>query len=194
MILFIPVLTLNYVHLKEMEELIKNNNTINFYRNTFSCEALIPPDKDLVPTATVVNVYKNPASKPRRVSRISFAPENSGRMAVAQCPYEFDPKLREHSGEAFFWEIENSTRPEGMIRAGGLITDVRYHPKDLHTIIGSLFTGQVAVWDARASPNPQAVSTYEISHDDVCSTALWINSKTGCEFMSGGLDGQVTLS
>ncbi|OXA56887.1 Dynein intermediate chain 3, ciliary [Folsomia candida] len=175
----------------EMEELIKNNNTINFYRSAFSCDSIIAPDRELVPTATVVNVYKNPANRPRRVSRITFAPENIGRMAVAQCPYEFDPSLRQHAGEAFFWEIENPTRPEGMIRAGSPITDVRYHPKDLHTIVGSLFTGQVATWDARVSPNPQLVSTYETSHTDVCTTALWINSKTGCEFFSSGLDGQV---
>jgi hypothetical protein len=129
-----------------MEELIKNNNTINFYRNNYECEAIVAPDRDLVPSATVINVYKNPAAKPRRVSKITFAPDNIGRMAVAQCPFEFDPLLREHTGEAYFWEIENPTIPEGMIRAGSLITDVRYHPKDLHCIIGSLFTGQVSKW------------------------------------------------
>jgi len=38
---------------------------------------------------------------------------------------------------------------------------------------------------------PQVISPFDISHQDVCTTAVWINSKSGTEFMSAGLDGQV---
>lgn len=147
--------------------------------------------RDTKPYANVVSVYKCPSRRKRPISKITFAPDNAGRMAVAYCPYEFDPLLREQSCEAFFWEVENPTRPEGMVRAPAQIVDLRYHQKDFHSVCGGLFTGQVASWDTRVGPNPQAISTCEMSHDDVCTSAMWINSKTGYEFFSCGLDGMV---
>jgi len=97
----------------------------------------------MVPHARIA--YKFPRKTPLacRVSRIIFAPDNVGRMAVAHCPFEFDPYLRFQTGHAYFWDVEIPSRPEAMIKADSIITDIRYHNKDLHSICGSLFTGQV---------------------------------------------------
>lgn len=65
-------------------------------------------------------------------------------MAVAYFPYEFDPMLREQSCEAFFWDVEIPTKPEGMVRASSQIVDLRYHQKDEHSTCGALFSGQVS--------------------------------------------------
>jgi hypothetical protein len=98
----------------------------------------------MVPHARIAYKYPRQTKRPCRVSRIIFAPDNVGRMAVAHAPFEFDPSLRYQSGEAYFWEVEIPSRPEAMIKADSIITDIRYHPKDLHSICGSLFTGQVS--------------------------------------------------
>jgi hypothetical protein len=132
------------IELKTMEDLIKNNNTINFYRKGYKSTP-VSAEKDLVPSATVVNVYKNPISEPRRASRISFAPDNAGKMLVAQAPFEYDPALRESTGEAYFWDVENPSTPEGVCQAGSHIMDARYNPKDLYVICGALFSGQVFI-------------------------------------------------
>ncbi|ODN04326.1 Dynein intermediate chain 3, ciliary [Orchesella cincta] len=175
---------------KEADYLVRYNNTLPLYSRYYrKCNSV--RRRDTKPRANVVAVYRCPSAKKRPVSRITFAPESAGRMAVAYCPYEYDPMLREHSNEAFFWEVENPTRPEGLVRAPAQIVDVRYHPKDVHSICGALFTGQVATWDNRVGPNPQYMTPYEASHEDVCTSALWINSKTGTEFFSCGLDGKI---
>lgn len=130
------------IDLQEAEYLVKHNNTLRL------CDSYVKKSsmkkRDTKPFANVVSVYKCPSRKPRPISKITFSPENTGRMAVAYCPYEFDPSLREHSCEAFFWEVENPVRPEGMVRASAQIVDLRYHPKDVQNICGALFTGQVS--------------------------------------------------
>lgn len=175
---------------KEAETLVKHNNTLALCdpinKNPFQLK------RDTKPAARVIGVYRCPTSLKRPVSRISFAPGNAGRMAVAYCPYEFDPMFREHNCEAFFWEVENPTRPEGLVRAAAQIADVRYHPSDVHSICGALFTGQVCTWDNRVSPNPQAISDFEVSHEDVCTNAIWCNAEVDThEFFSAGLDGGI---
>lgn len=129
---------------QEAEHLVRHNNTLRLC-DSYTKKAYVP-NRDTKPYANVVSVYKCPSRRKRPISKITFAPDNAGKMAVAYCPYEFDPLLREHSCEAFFWEVENPTRPEGMVRASAQIVDLRYHQKDIHSICGALFTGQVGVW------------------------------------------------
>ncbi|CAL8077612.1 unnamed protein product [Orchesella dallaii] len=175
---------------KEADYLVRYNNTLPFY-NRYYTKCNKNSGRDTKPRANVVSVYRCPYRKTRPVSKITFAPEGCGRMAVSYCPYEYDPGFRDHNCEAYFWEVECPTRPEGLVRAPAQIVDIRYHPKDVHNICGALFTGQVAKWDNRVGPNPQSISKYDVSHEDVCTSAMWINSKTGYEFFSCGSDGRV---
>ncbi|XP_075991761.1 dynein intermediate chain 3, ciliary-like [Anticarsia gemmatalis] len=50
-------------------------------------------------------------------------------------------------------------------------------------------SGQVCVWDARASPAPVACSAPHEAHQDLVRSVLFISSKAGTEFFSGGADG-----
>jgi len=176
-----------------MEDLIKNNNTINLYRKSYHPTKGLGGDKDLVPSATVVNVYRRPDGddgRTRRASQITFASEG-GRMLVAHAPFEFDPLLRSQTGEAWLWDVEVAATPLSPLFAWTHIMNVHFNPKDPVIIAGALFTGHVATWDVRVGPNPTAVSAFEVSHKDVATAAQWVNSKTGTEFFSCGLDGQV---
>jgi len=130
-----------------MEEHIKYNNAINFYSDYWKKkEGEILHKKKVKPTAKVVEVFNCPTRNPATVRHIQWAPGNAGRIAVAYCPYEFDPYLRSCPGQAYFWEVENPTRPEATVKATSQIVDVRYHPKDVHSIVGALYNGQVYIF------------------------------------------------
>lgn len=68
---------------------------------------------------------------------------------------------------------------------------VEYNPKDINILVGGQYNGQLHVWDVRAKSEPIAETPKEICHRESVNSVLWINSKTGTEFFSGGADGQV---
>ncbi|CAG7821652.1 unnamed protein product [Allacma fusca] len=174
-----------------MERLIKQNNALDIYGDFFGEPWKDPDTHKQPPYAHVIEVYRDFCATRRPVSRITWAPENAGRVGICHCPLEFDGKLRQQPTEAFLWDLENASRPESVCRAGTHIVDIRYNPKDINSIIGGCFDGSVCVWDSRLGPNAVETSPFDFSHGDICTGVMWINSKTGTEFFSTGLDGQV---
>ena len=127
-----------------MEKLIKQNNALDIYGDFFDEPWSDPDAHKTPPYAHVVEVYRDPCASKRPVSKISWAPDNVGRVGICHCPLEFDSRLRQQPTEAFLWDLENSSRPEGLVRAGSHVVDMRYNPKDMHLIIGGCFDGSVS--------------------------------------------------
>ncbi|CAH1645243.1 unnamed protein product [Spodoptera littoralis] len=70
--------------------------------------------------------------------------------------------------------------------------DLQYNPKDSHVLAGGLMNGGVAAWDLRVKGDkPTAASPPHVAHRDFVRNVLFINSKSGLEFFSGGPDGAV---
>jgi dynein intermediate chain 2, axonemal len=51
--------------------------------------------------------------------------------------------------------------------------------------------GQCCQWDTRVGSKCITFTPREVCHRESVNSVLWINSKTGTEFFSGGADGQV---
>lgn len=68
---------------------------------------------------------------------------------------------------------------------------LEYNPKDPSTLISGMYSGQVGAWDTRVDKSLVATSEREVCHREAVNSVLWINSKSGSEFISGSFDGQV---
>lgn len=92
--------------------------------------------------------------------------------------------------ECYTWNVENSNKPEAILRPPSMALCLEYNPKDSHVILGGLHSGQVCIWDVRKnSTHPTEVTRLDVSHTDPCHSALWIQSKTGTDFFSSSTDG-----
>ena len=115
--------------------------------------------------------------------------------------------------ESYVWNVENSNKPENILRPPSMALCLEYNPKDSHVILAGLHSGQVSynlrisnyaqvrkpplnqlfqvcIWDVRkSSTHPSELTSLDISHTDPCHSALWIQSKTGTDFFSASTDG-----
>lgn len=88
---------------------------------------------------------------------------------------------------------ENPNKPLLVLQPPVFIVSLEYNPKDSHNLVSGLYNGQVAFWDARRGSDPVELSLLYASHRDPVSSVLWINSKSGTEFFSASIDGQVFI-
>jgi len=86
---------------------------------------------------------------------------------------------------------ENPNKPLTTFQYTMPLSCLEYSPKDLHSLASGLFSGQVAIWDVRKGGEPVEVSVLESSHRDPVHDCLWLNSKSGTEFFTSSMDGQV---
>ncbi|XP_046998524.1 dynein axonemal intermediate chain 2-like [Schistocerca americana] len=71
------------------------------------------------------------------------------------------------------------------------VTCMEFNPKDPHTLMSGLATGEVGVWDIRDGAALALHSTLLYSHRAPVALVQVIHSKTGNEFFSTSYDGQV---
>lgn len=86
---------------------------------------------------------------------------------------------------------ENPNSPLLSLKSTSSSVCLEYNPKDPTSLISGMSSGQVSAFDTRADKNLVGISKKEISHRESVNSVLWINSKTGTEFISGSFDGQV---
>lgn len=126
-----------------MEKYIKQNIALDYYGDMFKSKWKHPDPYHETPVAKTRHIYKDPSKFFRAVRKVIWAPDNVGRMGVCHCPSRYDEYLRDSPTEAYFWDVENASRPESQVRSESHITDIMYHPKDMHAICGSCFDGTV---------------------------------------------------
>jgi dynein intermediate chain 2, axonemal len=139
-----------------------------------------------------VNVLRDPAEIRRPVSHLSWSPDGGTKIAATYCQRDFLGDRSSLSSDSYIWEISNPNTPLYTLsppNVAAICTE--YNPKDSNCLVSGLYNGQVAAWDTRTGCEPTMLSEREIGHRDTVNSVLWINSKTGTEFFSGGSDGQV---
>lgn len=114
-------------------------------------------------------------------------------MAISHCNLNFqeDPSHADDFKQSYLWEIENPNAPLLALEPPSSCLCLEYNQKDPTSLVAGLFSGQVAAWDTRYGASPVAQSDREVGHRDPVNSVLWINSKSGSEFLSGSSDGQV---
>lgn len=112
-------------------------------------------------------------------------------MAISHCNLNFQDDSGNEFRQSYIWEIENPNAPLLALDPPSSCLCLEYNQKDPTSLVGGLFSGQVAAWDTRHGSSPVAASDREVGHRDAVASVLWINSKSGSEFFSGSSDDQV---
>ncbi|NXA48591.1 DNAI2 protein, partial [Nothocercus julius] len=186
-----------------MEHCIKQNNAINIYEDYFGEEETAEME-DEPPSAKTINVIsklmsvfdvllpkRDPNITKRTATHLSWHPDGCKKLAVAYSSLEFQQNLKDMSFDSYIWDLENSNKPELVLKPSSPLVSLEYNPKDSHILAGGCYNGQIAYWDTRKGRLPVEVSTVEFSHRDPVYGTIWLQSKTGTECFSASTDGQV---
>ena len=65
-------------------------------------------------------------------------------LAVAYANTDFQSDSS--NTESYVWNIENSNKPEIVLKPPSSALCLEYNPKDSHIILGGLYSGQVNYW------------------------------------------------
>ncbi|XP_039285506.1 dynein intermediate chain 3, ciliary [Nilaparvata lugens] len=176
--------------LEPMEHCIFQNNAVNIYEVYFGDDDRLPlVEKSCSRT---VNVLRDPSPLKRAVQHLSWSPDGGTRIAVTHCNTQFQRATADYATHSYIWQVENPNKPELVLQPSVFIICLEYNPKDAHSLVSGLYNGQVAFWDTRrGGGQPVDVSRLYSSHRDPVSSVLWINSKSGTEFFSTSIDGQI---
>ncbi|NWX98550.1 DNAI2 protein, partial [Nothoprocta ornata] len=186
-----------------MEHCIKQNNAINIYEDYFGEEEMAEVE-DEPPSAKTINVIskltsvfhillpkRDPNITKRTATHLSWHPDGCKKLAVAYSSLEFQQNMKDMSFDSYIWDLENSNKPELVLKPSSPLVSLEYNPKDSHILAGGCYNGQIAYWDTRKGRLPVEVSTVEFSHRDPVYGTIWLQSKTGTECFSASTDGQV---
>lgn len=139
---------------------------------------------------TIYIVY-HPLPSQRPLSHISWAPENRPHIVASYCDQNFSLPQINGSPESCIWDLKNPNEPLQVLTASSAPNCIKYN-KDFHLLVGGLYSGQVALWDARSGSKPTSYSDRCCSHRSSCVMDVhWLASKSNAEFFSGAGDGQV---
>ncbi|XP_035446046.1 dynein intermediate chain 3, ciliary [Spodoptera frugiperda] len=185
-----------------LEKLVLQNNAIEMYQTYYAELANMPAVEQN--SCRTVNVYRDGAGASKRersgsassgpcrpVSSICWLPDGGSRFAATYVDIDFNRETRAPL-DAYIWDVDSANSPETTISPECPLLDLQYNPKDSHMLAGGLMNGGVAAWDLRMKANkPTAASPPHVAHRDLVRNVLFINSKSGLEFFSGGPDGVV---
>ncbi|XP_061706639.1 dynein axonemal intermediate chain 2-like [Cydia pomonella] len=168
-----------------MEHYALQNNAIDMYQIYYSDMASLPPvEKNSMRT---VNVYRDPL-RGRPISSICWQPDGQMRFAVTYVDMNF---YRNPQGSifGFLWDVETPAEPFMNFMPPAILLDLQFNPKDSTMLAGGLVTGQVVLFDIRRGSQAVSECPPHVAHRDMVRNVLFINSKSGLEFFSGGPDG-----
>ncbi|XP_041782776.1 dynein intermediate chain 3, ciliary-like [Anopheles merus] len=170
---------------RTMDHAIMQNNACNIYQNYF--EDIEQHELIEQFTSKTVHVYKDYLEEKRSCTYICWSDEGN-HFASAHCNIG---QRRGTTTDCYIWDIEHPNSPLQKLFPPYQTRCLEYNFKDSTQMAGGLFSGQVALWDIRASGTPVETTQREASHNDVVTRVLWTSSKTTNEFLSGSTDGRI---
>jgi dynein intermediate chain 2 len=122
---------------------------------------------------------------------MSWYPDGGRKLAVAYSILEFQKSPAGVCLDSYIWDLEKPNEPDFTLSPSSPLVSITYNPKDVHTLLGGCYNGQLAIWDTRRGSRPVDTSPIEQSHRDPVFSTVFQSSKTGTEFMSTSTDGVV---
>lgn len=127
----------------------------------------------------------------RPISHLSWSPDGGFKLAITYCNTDFQKGNWGFSLDSYIWETENPNQPLYKLSPTSPSNCIEYHQRDVNILVSGQSNGQCCAWDTRAGSQPVGSTPREVCHRESVNSVLWINSKSGSEFFSGGSDGQV---
>ncbi|CAG9567629.1 unnamed protein product [Danaus chrysippus] len=170
-----------------LEHYVLQNNAIDMYRTYYAEMASLPPIEKS--SCRTVNVYRDVAAGGGRpISSICWQTEGGHCFAVTYVDVDFN-NIARAPVESYIWDIENANYPISTLIPPAPLLDLQFNPRDQNTLIGGIMNGQVGVWDKRQHGVAAGLCAPHVAHRELVRNVLYINSKSGQEFFSGGPDG-----
>eukprot|EP00040_Diaphanoeca_grandis_P015603 m.79778 g.79778 ORF g.79778 m.79778 type:complete len:597 (-) comp25247_c1_seq1:98-1888(-) len=173
-----------------MEHAIKQNNALDIYEDYFAEESH-SVDVPEAPEIKMINVFRDPQTPSRSVSCMSWYPDDSSKFCVAYSILEFQKAPEGVSTNSYVFNTDRPNAPEMTLTPSSPLVSVEYNQKDVNSILGGQYNGQIALWDTRKGSRPVEVSPIEKSHRDPVYCARYLATKGGFEAFSCSTDGQV---
>ncbi|XP_033150301.1 dynein intermediate chain 3, ciliary [Drosophila busckii] len=194
---------------EEVKELIRTtmgtarqNNAVNIYNHFFDDlpydmgRTICMPFK-----SRTINIFHDMWRPQRFMSTINWMPNNNKQLMTQ---YSNLYKLRRErrkmitddstngSTNAFYvWDVENPIKPLYFYDSNEVIKCAKICPKEESNMIGGTYTGKVCIWETFESGYPTSRCPMEAAHRELCSSVVWVHSKTNTEFYSASLDGSI---
>ncbi|CAD0205680.1 unnamed protein product [Chrysodeixis includens] len=178
-----------------LDRLVLQNNAIDMYQTYYTEMDTLPAVEHN--SCRTVNQFQDvgintseDSNVPRRpITSICWQPEGGHHFAATYVGVDQNRQTTSPV-TAFIWNVDNPNNPETVLGPPCPMLDLQYNPKDIHVLAGGLINGQVCTWDLRQySMTPALICPPHVAHRDLVKNVLFINSKTGMEFFSGGPDG-----
>ncbi|KAJ8725984.1 hypothetical protein PYW07_000682 [Mythimna separata] len=171
----------------DVEHYINQNNAIDMYQIYYS-ELDVLPKQENIECRTMNEYHDMRSERGRPISSICWKPDGGQHFAVSYLRVDFDWNTLD-CVDASIWDADNSTNPLTSIVPPCGMLDLQYNPKEPQVLVSALISGQVAAFDERTPLAAVALSPAHEAHRDAVRNVLFINSKSGQEFFSGGTDG-----
>lgn len=137
-----------------------------------------------------INIYRDHVKTKNKRAVRSLSWQTDGGKRFVATYVNLDP-FRNPRGPitAFVWHVERPLTPQLDLNPICTLTDLQFSPRNKNDIAGGLINGQVGWWDIRVGGEPVAHCAAHVAHRSMVSRVLYINSKSGTDFFSGGDDG-----
>ncbi|CAF3613219.1 unnamed protein product [Rotaria socialis] len=176
-----------YRLIRDLEMDIKQNNAIDIHQTYFQKKF---DDYDEPFTVKTANLYSYNSNINQMVNHISWQPDGQRKIAVSYCNFDYSPAIMSKI-DSLVWDIQYPNKPELILKPNSSLSSVEFNQKDAQQILAGCLNGQVCIFDLRKGNTPVEQSSIEFSHRETVRNALWLQSKTGTEFFSAAVDGNI---
>ena len=170
-----------------VEDLVRQNNALDIYTDYFADVAplILEP-----PGLSTLSALRHPMGVQRAVHALSWSLDGSGRIVAAFSPADGQNNSTA-SGLCSLFDAASPTTPLAAFSSTSPVLCLAHNFRD-HSLLGAgQRNGQFALFDVRQGSDPVGVTDPRQSHSDCLTSLAWTQSKTGTEFMTAGLDGNV---
>ena len=91
-----------------------------------------------------MNRFRDYSGAKRSAIHCAWHPDGGRALVVAHANLGFQTDAS--VTECYTWNVENSNKPETILRPPSMALCLEYNPKDSHVILGGLHSGQVSTY------------------------------------------------
>jgi dynein intermediate chain 2 len=126
----------------KLEELVKQNNSIDIYQQYFQGIALDHSAE--VPCASTITVFKDPSAVRRNASYMHWHPDSSaGKVVVAYGIMAFQKQPAGMPTSSYIWDVNSPNTPELTLTPASQLCCAKFNNKDPNIIGAGQYNGQV---------------------------------------------------
>ena len=105
-----------------------------------------------------MNRFRDYSGAKRSAIHCAWHPDGGRALVVAHANLTF--QSASNVTECYTWNVENSNKPEAILRPPSMALCLEYNPKDSHVILGGLHSGQVGFNSNRTLCQVHELFTY----------------------------------